>query len=251
MIPDIVALVPIKMESIRVPGKNIRNLGGKPLCQYILETLVEVKRQGHIKRVCVYCSSPEIKKYLIPGVELIIRNPCLDGPHVQGMEIYNSFRESVPATWYLLCHTTSPFLRKETIINAVKTVVYCHGERMEENKVKNFDSAMTVSRIKTFAWFNRSPLNYRPELGIPQTQTLSPVIWETSGLYLFQGSLLEKGTRIGASPYMIMVDCQESVDIDTEDDWKLAEAFLIQSRMKSLGLSSPHDYPSQSLLYHS
>ena len=30
-----------------------------------------------------------------------------------------------------------------------------------------------------------------------------------------------------------------TVDIDTEDDWKLAEAFLIQSRMKSLGLSSP------------
>ena len=37
-----VAFVPIRLNSKRVEGKNLRLLGGKPLLSYILETLVSV-----------------------------------------------------------------------------------------------------------------------------------------------------------------------------------------------------------------
>ena len=47
----------------------------------------------------------------------------------------------------------------------------------------------------------------------------------------------KKSLHIDATGFEI--NSKNAIDIDDLDDWKLAEAFLIQSRMKSLGLSSP------------
>ena len=234
MIPDITAFVPIKLESLRVPGKNIRKLGDKPLCQYILDTLLEVKKSGYVKKVCVYCSSPSIAEYLPHGVELVLRSPSLDGQFVEGIDIYQAFQRQISSQWYLLCHTTSPFLHRDTIIDCIKQVVLSRVGGVDSGKA--YDSAMTVARVKTFSWFNRQPLNYTPSMGIPRTQTLNPVVWETSGLYLFPGGLLESGTRVGDRPYMKLVGHREAVDIDTEDDWELAEAYAIKIQMGKLGL---------------
>ncbi len=44
----IAALVPMRHHSQRVPGKNFRNLGGKPLFHYILETLLQCPEIGQI-----------------------------------------------------------------------------------------------------------------------------------------------------------------------------------------------------------
>ena len=49
----VVAFVPIRLNSKRVVGKNLKMLGDKPLLQYILETLVTVPQ---IDEVYVYCS---------------------------------------------------------------------------------------------------------------------------------------------------------------------------------------------------
>ena len=53
----IVAFVPIRLNSKRVIGKNLKLLGKKPLMCYILDTLVSVDL---IDEVYVYCSQEEI-----------------------------------------------------------------------------------------------------------------------------------------------------------------------------------------------
>ena len=59
-----VAFVPIKLNSERLPFKNIRLFkNGKPLIYYILNTL---KKVSEIDEIYVYCSSDEIIKYF-PG----------------------------------------------------------------------------------------------------------------------------------------------------------------------------------------
>ena len=60
----VVAFVPIRLNSKRVVGKNLKPLGGKPLMWYILETLAKVK---NIDEVYVYCSSEEIIPHLPEG----------------------------------------------------------------------------------------------------------------------------------------------------------------------------------------
>ena len=64
----IAAFVPIRLNSKRVVGKNLKMLGGKPLMQYILETLVKV---NNIDEVYVYCSSEEVIPYLPQGVKFL------------------------------------------------------------------------------------------------------------------------------------------------------------------------------------
>ncbi len=41
---ELVALLPMKLRSQRVPGKNFREFNGQPLFKYILSTLLEVSR---------------------------------------------------------------------------------------------------------------------------------------------------------------------------------------------------------------
>ena len=55
----VVALVPIKLNSQRLPHKNILPIGGHPLCWHITNTLCEVEQ---IDEVFVYCSDEEVKK---------------------------------------------------------------------------------------------------------------------------------------------------------------------------------------------
>ena len=239
LLPNVTAFVPIKMESERVPGKNIRMLAGKPLCHWILETLLSVKSQGLIDRVCVFCSDPGIIPYLPAGVEFIKRSPELDKPEVEGMTIYQSFRQQVNYGWLLLCHTTSPFLSPKSIIKALRQVVFKSSEGINRlDKVESYDSAMSVARLQTFSWFERQPLNYNPSQNIPRTQNIAPVIWETSGFYLFHVSLLNSNTRIGRNPLMIPVTGAEKVDIDTEEDWELAEAYAYNITRKNQAFES-------------
>ena len=114
-----VAFVPIRLNSKRVVGKNLKMLGNKPLLQYILETLVKV--QG-LDEIYVYCSQESIIPYLPEGVKFLKRDTSLDGDETLGKEIYEAFVKEVEADVYMLAHTTSPFVKAETIEDALQAV---------------------------------------------------------------------------------------------------------------------------------
>ena len=70
------------------------------------------------------------------------------------------------------------------------------------------------------------PINHDPAELIP-TQDLSPLLEENSNLYAFTAnSFASTGRRIGRNPMMFRMNAVESIDIDTEEDWSLAEALL-------------------------
>ena len=84
----VVAFVPIRMNSKRVPRKNLKLLGDRPLLSYIFETLLQVR---NIDRIYAYCSSEEIFPFLPSGIEFLKRDAILDGDNVLGKELYDSF----------------------------------------------------------------------------------------------------------------------------------------------------------------
>jgi len=69
-----VALVPIKLNSQRLPHKNILPLAGHPLCWHILNTLTQIK---DIDEVYVYCSDEEVTKYIPQGAKFLKRDARL------------------------------------------------------------------------------------------------------------------------------------------------------------------------------
>lgn len=207
-----VAFVPMRLNSKRVVGKNLKMLGGKPLMSYILETLIEVKS---IDEVYVYSSSEEVVKYLPEGVRFLKRPEYLDRDETLGKEIYEEFTKTVDADVYVLAHTTSPFIKKETLETALKKI-HCDG----------YDSAFSAEKIQTFAWYEGKPLNYELK-EIPRTQTIEPVFVETSAFFMFKRDIWKiHHQRIGFDPYMAIVDKIEGVDIDWPEDFDFAEKII-------------------------
>jgi CMP-N-acetylneuraminic acid synthetase len=129
---------------------------------------------------------------------------------VKGMDIYKEFMKSVSSEYYLLAHTTSPFIEPDSIQLAVNAVLH-----------EGYDSAFSVKSIKTFCWFKGSPLNYSI-FDIPRTQDIDPIIYETSAFYLFSHELLLNNRRIGNNPRMIELNDIEAIDIDDQDNYNLA-----------------------------
>ena len=207
-----IAFVPIRLNSKRVVGKNLKMLGKKPLLQYILETLVKV--QG-LDEIYVYCSQESIIPYLPEGVKFLKRDTSLDGDETLGKEIYEAFVKEVEADVYMLAHTTSPFVKAETIEDALQAVIS-----------EKHDSAFSAQKIQTFTWYNGTPLNYSLK-EIPRTQTIEPVYVETSAFYIFRREVwTELGQRIGNTPYFAITDAIESVDIDNPEDFDFASSII-------------------------
>ena len=211
-----VAFVPIRLNSQRVAGKNLRLLGGKPLMCHILQTLTQVPA---IDEVYLYCSDESVRQYLPDGVRFLKRPVSLDSNETLGREIYDRFTAEVEADLYILAHATSPFIRAETISAALDEVL--SGRH---------DSAFSAEKIQTFAWYKGEPLNYSPD-NIPRTQTIAPVYIETSAFFIFTRALwLEHHRRIGYNPYMAVVDSVEGLDIDYPDDFRMAEVIAASRR---------------------
>ncbi|MGE8204580.1 cytidylyltransferase domain-containing protein [Heyndrickxia sp. NPDC080065] len=204
----VVAFVPIKLNSQRLPMKNILPLGEYSLSWYIFDSLLKVK---DIDDVYVFCSDEEIKKHIPSQVKFLKRDRYLDGDLVKGQEIYQSFIESVDSDIYILSHTTSPFLAANTIEKALSKML-----------LEDYDSALSVQKKQTFAWFEEKPLNYELN-NIPRTQDITPVFIETSGFFMFRKNIFEGyRRRIGFKPFLQEVDDVEAIDIDTKEDYEFA-----------------------------
>lgn len=203
------AFVPIRLNSQRVSGKNLRLLGGEPLMCHILRTLTRVEG---IDEVYVFCSDEHIVELLPEGVRFLKRSAELDRDTTLGREIYDAFTARVEADLYVLAHATSPFIRPETIAGALDKV-----------RSGEYDSAFSAEKIQTFAWYEGRPLNYALD-NIPRTQTIEPVYIETSAFFIFPRELwCAHHRRIGDRPYMAVVERVEGLDIDYPEDFAMAE----------------------------
>ena len=204
-----VAFVPIKLNSQRLPYKNILPIAGHPLCWHILNSLIQVK---NIDEVYVYCSDSSIRQHIPEGVIFKQREKRLDGEFVKGFDIYRSFISEVDADIYVLAHTTSPFIKVDSLEIALSHIL--SGEN---------DSAFSAERIQTFAWFHGAPINYDLN-DVPRTQDMEPIWVETSGFFMFKKEIFTiHNRRIGFNPYIQEVSGLEAVDIDEKKDYDLAQ----------------------------
>ncbi len=207
-----VAFVPMRLNSKRVVGKNLKMLGDKPLLRYILDTLLQVRR---LNEIYVYCSSEVVIPYLPERVTFLKRPTYLDGDETLGKDIYDEFTKTVDADVYILAHTTSPFIKAETVENALNKILS-----------EDYDSAFSAEKIQTFAWYKGKTLNYDLK-EIPRTQTIEPVFIETSAFFMFKRDVWKvHKQRIGFKPYIAVVNKIEGIDIDWPEDFSFAEKIL-------------------------
>lgn len=208
-----IAIVPIKLNNERLPNKNIKPFdNGAPLCHYIFETLKQVK---DIDEIYVYCSNPKIQEFIPLGVKFLRRSETLDQNTTKINEVLSAFAQDVPADVYVMSHATAPFISPQSIEKGLQAVLQ-----------QGFDSAFAVRKIQTFLWKDGKPFNYNLN-NIPRTQDLPPIFEETSGFYIYRCEVItELNRRIGDNPYMVEVNAIESCDIDTQEDFDVANAIF-------------------------
>lgn len=215
--PKIVALLPMKANSVRVKGKNFREFCGKPLFRWILDTLLEVKE---INQIIINTDARHIlaENGLVDTDRITIRDrkPEICGDHVSMNLVLADDLANVPADLYLMTHTTNPLMSADTIRKAIAAF-------QEERAAGTADSLFTVDKVQTrFYRADCSPVNHDPDNLIP-TQNLEPWYEENSNLYIFTAeSFAKTNARIGKQPMMYEGPYFESIDIDTPADWDFA-----------------------------
>lgn len=218
----LIALVPMRHHSQRVPGKNYRDLAGKPLYQHIIETLLAVPE---INEIVVDTDSEPVMNGLrgsFPLVRIINRPEHLRADDMPMNEIIIHDTGQYPADFYLQTHSTNPLLKAETISRAIQSLIANYP---------NYDSLFSVTRWQSrFYDKDGNAVNHNPHELI-QTQDLPPMYEENSCLYIFtRANLLAKRHRISDHPLMFEIPRLEAVDIDEESDFQIAN-ILMQMRM--------------------
>jgi CMP-N-acetylneuraminic acid synthetase len=214
----VVALVPMRHHSERVPGKNYRLLAGRPLFHHILSTLMACEM---IQEIVVDTDSPTIIEGVrenFPQVRVLERPHHLRGDHVPMNEVLIYDTSQIEADFYLQTHCTNPLLRPETVSRAIQTLL---------NAYPTYDSLFSVTRLQSRLWdaLGRA-INHNPAV-LLRTQDLPPVFEENSCIYLFTRQLLvARRNRLGERPLLFEMDPIESWDIDEEHDFLIADLLM-------------------------
>jgi len=206
----------MKANSDRVSGKNFRDLAGKPLFRWILDTLLAVKEIDAVvintdaRQILEDCGLTESERIIIRD-----RRHSLLGDFTSMNLILEDDIKEIDSDSYLMTHTTNPLLGANTIRAAIK--------QYYEND--DADSLFSVNRLQTrFYREDGTAVNHDPN-NLVRTQDLEPWYEENSCLYLFnKNSFSKTHARIGLRPLMFTTPPLESIDIDEPEDWFLAEA---------------------------
>ena len=222
----LIALLPMKAHSARVKSKNFRDIAGKPLFRWILDTLLAV---DEIEKVVINTDAREIlaENGLHDGdgdgrVMIRDRKPEICGDFVSMNLVLADDVENVASQAYFMTHTTNPLLAPETI--AEMYARYRAG--IADGSA---DSLFTVNEHHTrYYTAEGAPINHDPA-NLIRTQDLPPYMEENSVGYFFNAeSFARTNARIGTAPQLFVTPPLQSVDIDEPEDWFMAESLLMR-----------------------
>jgi CMP-N,N'-diacetyllegionaminic acid synthase len=226
--PSLVAFVPARSGSERVPGKNIRPLAGHPLLAYAIAT---ARESGAAERVVCSTDSEEIAE--------IARWYGADVPFLRPDEYATSTSPDVewiadtigrlpePYDLFAIIRPTNPFRGPDAVqrgLGRLLALPAADSIRAVE-PVKQHPGKMWVVEAEQMR-----PLLDQQHLGVPwhgsQYQALPSVYVQNSALEIAWTRVLAEGTHAGRVVAPFFTEGYEGFNIDTEEDWARAEALV-------------------------
>jgi len=227
--PSLVALIPARSGSKRVPGKNIRRLGGHPLLAYTIRAALE---SGVFADVVV---STDDEEYAA-----IARHYGASVPFMRPAELAGDGSPDIDWVEHALCrlrdggraHDCFSLLRPTSPFRQASTIARAWREFRAESAV---DSLRAVERCRQHPgkmWIVRgsrmTPLLPLGPVTQPwhssQTQTL-PAVWvQNASLEIAHSRVVFHGRTIAGDVVMpFLTEGFEGFDVNTREDWTLAE----------------------------
>jgi CMP-N-acetylneuraminic acid synthetase len=205
----ITAMVPVRKGSQRVKSKNSKSFSDTSLIDIRLNLLKNVNGLDQIivSTDCEECTS--IAKS--HNIEVIARDPYYAGD-IPNNEFLKNLAESCPGDAMMYSVVTNPFLRKSTI-----------EKNLNLFRQGGMDSIMSVSLEKKFLWLDGKPINYEATRA-PRSQLLPEIVSLNFAMSIIETKkMIEKENLIGDNPLLITLDKIQSIDIDDEEDFMIAE----------------------------
>ena len=209
----------IKEHSERVQNKNFRKLGNLPLWKHLVFELINESvyidtDSSEILQECSKLKWVNVYKRKQEHIDLESNNTFKVSPVLLMVERFlNEYVEDENEI-IITPHVTSPFIKKTTIMEAVKFLG------------KGYDSVQACTIHQEFAYFKGNPINFDKNI-VQKTQDLTPIIMGNGAFFIFNKKIFKKNkNRIGDNPYFYPLSFKESIEIDNETDFEIAKKFI-------------------------
>lgn len=249
---NVVAIIPARYGSTRLPGKPLADIGGKPMIQHVYESALKARE---LDRVLVATDDRRIEQVVQSfGGEVIMTSKR----HKSGTDRLAEAARRIKAHWLVNIQGDLPFIGAETIARTVRpmrrdrtlpmatacTPIYEEAEWHNPNVVK-----VLTDRAGFALYFSRAPIPFPRNGGVdPSGRKRSksrPLLgYRHLGLYVYRRDFLLKFARLrptaleriesleqlralenGYPIYVARVD-EHCVEVDTAADLKRAEQYL-------------------------
>jgi len=218
--PKIVALIPLRGGSKSIPNKNIKIIGGKPLCAWVIEAASKVSEVNEIWISTDSSKIATVVSNLKYKVKILQRPSILATDTASTEDVMLHFAKHVDFDILILLQATSPLTTSIDIRNGIKKFL--------DEKA---NSLVTVSRIKRFFWSEEAqPLNYNPK-NRPRRQDFKGILMENGAFYIVdRETLLTEKCRLGGKIILYEMPTYSMFELDEPEDFKIVEYFLLQNR---------------------
>ena len=208
---NIIAMVPVRAGSTRVPNKNTRKFANTSLLELKLKVLKNVSgiTQIIVSTDCDIAAEIAHKQ----NIKVQRRSKYYAGSDVTNDQHWLHIAKTTPGDIVFLAQVTSPLLRVSSIQKALNTF---------SNSVSN-DSLNSVSVEKKFLWKDMNPINYDINV-TPKSQDLPNIVSLNFAITIIhKQAMIKRKNVIGYRPSFFELDKVEALDIDDLVDFKIAE----------------------------
>ena len=206
----LIAVVPVRAGSQRVKDKNIKPFANSNLLTLKLQTL---KNVANIDRIIVNSDSDDMLDIALKNrVSTHKREDYYASSECNNSEYFQHIAEVTDADYIMYAPVTAPLVSKETYFACI--------DKFMNSDINNL---VTVSDVKHHMWLDGKPLNYNPK-NAPNSQDLPDVVSINYGICIIsRDDMIENRNIVTENPYFYKLDEIESIDIDTEFDFFIAE----------------------------
>lgn len=222
-----IALIPLRAGSRGIPGKNKKNLIGRPLYQWVLGEAIF----SDLDEIYVFTDDYEILKQIQKGYNWTNKVKGMQRSPESATETASTEQAMLELAYKLnndfdvicLLQATSPLTNARDINNCLAII-----------QNNNFDSALTVVETKRFAWSSEGKsLNYN-YLKRPRRQNFDGSLIENGAVYATKKeAFLENKNRLGGKIGVVKMPEDTLTEIDEITDWIVIEN-LIKNRLTML-----------------
>jgi len=210
------AVFPVRSGSKRLVNKNIRPFAGSTLLEIKIRQLLDTSGIDG-----VYVSSESSGMLALAekaGAIPLLRAPEFATDSVPMTDVYAHVAEQMPEGDILFTHATNPLCG---------AAAYARCIQAYRDRGPDYDSLMTVRDVKDFLYLDGEALNFDPARK-PRSQDLPDIVKLTHAVGILpRGLMIECRNMMGRRPLLFRQSEIESVDIDNEMDFEVAE-FLYQ-----------------------